>query len=421
MKTKVAYTNGGSYIANEHLVIHEDSNRSHILDGKPWYHDDIPPEYRSKVEKTRDEANQYYNHQVKIPLSVAEKHAPLKDILVDARRVSEQHEKLKERSMKKIAFTGNPEEDLYRTLTQHISRETVRAEADAMFEGAAENRKKDRSALEKLFIQTPAAQVSPNLLKESAVFGAGEPGVIEHAAVPYKHRKDAYTGYLKEKSKEKETGYGKGGGVGATVGGLLGGIAGLASTKSLKGAAGGAALGAAGGGAVGLALAAADKGNIAEAKDILKSGKIDSHLAQRISARIEDRESRKQMHEAIRHAQTLSEIRRSREDRGSPSEVHHYHHEKEKKPAGKCTNCGAPAPTSGGKCEYCKREEFTKTSSIAPNVDAFFEKLSAAMGPDEAQQRYPELLKVAQQPAPNLKVRPKTTGAVRSDMSGGSA
>lgn len=135
--------------------------------------------------------------------------------------------------MKKIAHTGNPEQDLYQTLVQHISRETVRAEADALFQGAAENRKKDRGALEKLFIQTPAAQVNtPNLLKESSALPEPEP-------IP-----------------------------------------------------------------------------------------------------------------------------------------------------------------------------------LTANIDAFFEKLSA---PDEAQQRYPELLKVAQQPAPNLKVRPKTTSAVRSDMSGGSA
>ena len=76
----------------------------------------------------------------------------------------------------KIAYTGNPDEDLYRTLCQHTSRETCRAEADALFEGAIENRKKDRSSLEKLFIQTPAAQINtPNLLKEGSALDEPEP------------------------------------------------------------------------------------------------------------------------------------------------------------------------------------------------------------------------------------------------------
>lgn len=327
----------------------------------------------------------------------------------------------------KIAFTGNPEEDLYRTLSQHISRETERAKVDKLFGGnAAENRKKDRSALEKLFIQTPAAQInSPNLLKESSIFGASVPGEVEHAAIPYKTRKDAYTGYLKEKSKEKETGYVKGGLGGAAIGAGLGALHGVGRAYAhgygtLGGVLARGLIGGAAGGVLGLALAHADKGNIAEAKEVLKSGKIDAHLAQVISQKIEDRESRKELREGLRHARTLQAIEGLKSSKSEPSEVHHYHHEQEKKPQGRCTNCGAPAPDSGSTCKFCDHKSFTKSSCA--NVDAFLEKLSeAANAPDDAQRRYPELLKVAQTPSPNLKPRPSNTVAVRSNVAGGSA
>jgi hypothetical protein len=73
-------------------------------------------------------------------------------------------------SKTKIAFTGNPDEDLYRTLGMHLTREQTRAEADALFGGAAADmRKKDRGELEKLFVQTPASQtMAPNLQKQAS-------------------------------------------------------------------------------------------------------------------------------------------------------------------------------------------------------------------------------------------------------------
>jgi hypothetical protein len=73
-----------------------------------------------------------------------------------------------------------------------------------------------------------------------------------------------------------------------------------------------------------------------------------------------------------------------------------------------------------------------KLSSVAPNVDAFFEKVAQAMDPrTEAQRRFPELLKVASPRAgtfmtPSLPPRkPAAPGMgevpTKSPVSGGSA
>jgi hypothetical protein len=60
-----------------------------------------------------------------------------------------------------------------------------------------------------------------------------------------------------------------------------------------------------------------------------------------------------------------------------------------------------------------------KTASIAPRVDAWFEK-NAHLLLTEAQRRYPELLKAAAVPSPTLK-RGKSTPMVQSSLAGGSA
>ena len=83
----------------------------------------------------------------------------------------------------KIAYTGNPDEDLARALGMHLTRERTRAEADVLFGGsAAEMRKKEQAALNKLFIQTPAAE-SPtqamNMHKTSSV-EEPEPSIAPH-------------------------------------------------------------------------------------------------------------------------------------------------------------------------------------------------------------------------------------------------
>lgn len=62
--------------------------------------------------------------------------------------------------------------------------------------------------------------------------------------------------------------------------------------------------------------------------------------------------------------------------------------------------------------------------SAALHVEAFFDKL-ASSHLTEAQQRYPELLKVAQQPTPSLKAKPIVAGKgplpVRAGITGGSS
>lgn len=98
---------------------------------------------------------------------------------------------------------------------------------------------------------------------------------------------------------------------------------------------------------------------------------------------------------------------------------------------------GNAAKVRKGNAEYLKRlfkqapagqhdtspnVDMAKTASVAPSVDAFFEKLAE---PTEAQRRYPELMKVAKAtmrkvPESSLKDPPGAT-PVKSNLSGGSA
>lgn len=93
---------------------------------------------------------------------------------------------------------------------------------------------------------------------------------------------------------------------------------------------------------------------------------------------------------------------------------------------------GAQSPGKKGKrisSANAAFQELMKTGSVAPNVDAFFEKLANAQT-TEAQRRYPELLKVAAPRAGTFKV-PDTTlkrptpgfgeNPSKSSLSGGSA
>jgi hypothetical protein len=228
--------------------------------------------------------------------------------------------------MKTKFASGNPEDELYRSLSQHISRETCRAEADALFGGtAAENRKRDRAALERLFVQTPAAQIqSPNLLAEGKEKQSFEIKPEDRSSIPKKE-------YAQPGKKAPEGG-GKG------------------------------------------------KYPIPDAQHY-----------------------RSALGFAKMHGDTKAEaaIRAKGKAMG-------YGDEKEKK----------SALASLASTEPAEQEIELVEPNLTANVDAFFEKLSA---PDEAQQRYPELLKVAQKPAVNLKPRPKDQDPVRSDLSGGSA
>jgi hypothetical protein len=240
----------------------------------------------------------------------------------------------------KNAAAGNAEDDLYRSLSQHLSRETARAQVDALFGGTSvENRKKDRAALEQLFVQTPAAQIqTPSLLKE-----AYEIKPEDRSSIPKKQ--------FAQPGKE-EAGH---------------------------------------------------------------KGKYPIPDAQHY---------RTALGFAKMHGDTkaYAAIKAKGKAMG-------YGEGKEKKSA--LASLAAPVrPAESTPLEdqaqallaYLRDGDKEKTSSapiIAPSVDAYFEKISA---PDEAQQRYPELLKIAQKPAPTLKIRDtKTQNPVRSDLSGGSA
>ena len=368
-------------------------------------------------------------------------------------------------------------EEVSRVRQMILTREATKAEADVLFGGEAKAvRQRDRALLEKLFVQTPAAQsMAHSLQKEAfahitpaqwdalyknekiqkliektgnphsqevdnaivglasdiygfhpktasvhekiaAVFGVTVPGEVEHAAIPYEHRKKAYEKYIGEKSNEPETGYKKSIGVGTAAGVGIGALVGLATGHPLRGA----AIGAPSGAALGAILAKMDKDEIARAKNAI--GNIDSDLASRVHEMIQARESRKEMKESLRNSALVSAINKIGPTTHK-TEIHN--HEREKVPTGKCGSCGAPA--AGKKtCEYCGSSDFSKWA--AANVEAFFEKKAYLT---DAQKRYPELQKAASRPmggstpTPNLGARktltPSGPTAVRSSLSGGSA
>jgi hypothetical protein len=334
---------------------------------------------------------------------------------------------------KKIAVGNGGEEELEQLQRIVLTRNDTRAAADVLFGApAAAARKVDRGLLEKLFVQTPAAVVmAPNLQKTSAVhekiarvFGESPPGNSIEGEIPYHVRRKEYESYANKKSREAPTPYSTSVPTGALVGGL-GGAAVGAGHAGVRGAAIGGLGGALLGGLTGAGLSASDKAHIESAKKAIKSREnLDSALAGHIHAVKQHARTTEAMERASermsaerRHQDTMSALG-GLADRG-PREVNVNHHYEAKKTSGKCLNCGAPA--TGGLCEYCGANDFSKTSHVA----AFFEKLSA---PTEAQQRYPELLKAAEMDTKKvLSIKPRvttdTTGTTptRSSLSGGSA
>lgn len=315
------------------------------------------------------------------------------------------------------------EETLVRVKRMVLSREQAKNTIDELFNQAKSARKKDVAKMEKLLVQAPAAQVqTPNLQKEARVFGEGKPDSLRHGEIPYKHRKADYVEYLGKKSKEKETGTAKS----TAVGGLLGAGAGAAGAALLKknplhGAAAGGGLGA----LVGGVLGHGDKKEIANSKKVLESGNVDKHLSKEISKSIVKHEVGKAAKEtAPAVIQALSGMaRRSHEKEMNESDHKHekeMHEARQPKPSGKCTNCGAPAPTSGRTCGHCGKGSFTKMASeeVAKNVTEYFEKRAYLT---EAQKRYPELLKVGATESQVQRSQKKPAGAtpVRSILSGG--
>lgn len=135
------------------------------------------------------------------------------------------------------------------------------------------------------------------LEKIASLGGASTPKTIEHAAIPYKTRKEQYAKYLKEKSKEDPTSKGKA----ALIGGAIGLIGGPAIPITVPA-----------GAIIGAAMAAADKGEIEKSKRILREGNIDHAMANRISRQIERREDSREWREDMRHREMMRELRRNR-------------------------------------------------------------------------------------------------------------
>jgi hypothetical protein len=66
----------------------------------------------------------------------------------------------------KLAYLG--EEEIARASHMVLSRETARAQADAMFDNSTGNRERDAKLLKKLFVQTPGAQSQSTAVKTAS-------------------------------------------------------------------------------------------------------------------------------------------------------------------------------------------------------------------------------------------------------------
>ena len=149
--------------------------------------------------------------------------------------------------------------------------------------------------------------------KNARIFGESVPHTIDHAAIPYEHRRADYEDYLKTKSQEKPSGYLRGVGGGAVMGGGLGALAGYLSHAgrgpSHAAALMGGALGAGIGGLGGAIAAHSDKSKIDSAQKVLKSGKIDKDLADQIAYNHDVNSSGEWWNDERRHQQTLHALR----------------------------------------------------------------------------------------------------------------
>jgi hypothetical protein len=296
--------------------------------------------------------------------------------------------------MSKIKEAVSDEETLTRAKGMILSRERAKSDVNALFNLAKSARKTAVSTANLLFVQAPTSQNQrPFMQKEGKVFGESKPSTLRHGEIPYKHRKADYVEYLGKKSKEKPTGTGKSVAVGGLVGAGLGAAgAALLKKNPLHGAAAGAGVG----GLTGGLLGHLDKKEIAHSKKVLESGNVDKHLSKEISKSILKHEAA----QAARHngpaiVEALSGIaRRSHEKDMTESRQKHERdmlEARRPKPAGTCTHCGAPAPTSGRTCSHCGKGTFTKSAGVAQNVTEFFEKRAYLT---TAQRLFPELLKV---------------------------
>lgn len=141
--------------------------------------------------------------------------------------------------------------------------------------------------------------------KTAKVFGATyDSDRVSNAAIPYSGRKKEYVRYLNAKAKESPTKLINALLGGAAIGGGIMGLAGLGGGAS--GALVGVLMGALGGSLFGALAKAVDDGNIAQAKSILRRGKVDESLAEVIMRN----QRAKEAIASARHMETQDRLRR---------------------------------------------------------------------------------------------------------------
>lgn len=146
------------------------------------------------------------------------------------------------------------------------------------------------------------------LTKMAKIFGARPDGSALDPALPYEVRKGAYEDYLQEKAKEQPSSIplamGVGGGLGGGLGALMGGRGGRLV---------GAGIGALGGSAVGGLAALADRGDINQAKHILKNEDTERAMIKHVmQARHAEQMERRQGQfiDHLRHQQLLNALQK---------------------------------------------------------------------------------------------------------------
>lgn len=261
-------------------------------------------------------------------------------------------------------------------------------ELDLLFGGNPKIRHETRKKLERLLVQSEAAEtMAPGLQRdmskmafvtdeEAKILGlekrAGKVKAaalvvgeqlhdgLDHAAIPEATRKKLYKAYIDGKAAEKATSWLKSMGIGAAIGAPIGALAAHGSPGV------GAAAGALGGAAIGGLANLMDRGELERVKDIKRRRAYSEGLADDVAA-------------MAAHRDNLRELRAERR-----------HHE--------------------------LKDALRKTASIAPNVDAWFEKNAS-------------VLKKAGLPTPAISAKATRVtakagagrGSAQSNLSGGSA
>ena len=148
------------------------------------------------------------------------------------------------------------------------------------------------------------------LAKFALVFGTSEPDDSGVASIPYEHRRGDLESYLKAKSQEEPTSYGRAMGTGGLLGGGFGGLLGFAAGGPAGGLAGTLLGGGLGAGIGGLS-AYRDRFHISDAKRTL--GKGGTAIDERLRRNILQQRADRKYEEQDRHQEMMDEMRRGRQ------------------------------------------------------------------------------------------------------------